>query len=82
MAISRIKLLRVPNKGGVLIRCTVSSVTSHFSMVSFKVSDQLRSTYRFYHWLKNRKWWWGLLFWTLVVMLQNAYVVNGSINKE
>ena len=56
MEISRINLPRETNRGGVLIRCTVSSGTSHDSMVSVKVSDKLRGTYRVCNWLRNRKW--------------------------
>ena len=31
---------------------------------------------------RNMKWWWSLLFCTLLGMITNIYVVYGSINKE
>lgn len=52
----------------------------NFSMGSVDVSDQLRNSYRFDHWLRNRKWWWSLLFWWLGVMLVNAYIYYITLN--
>ena len=36
------------------------------------ISDKLKKTYIFDHWLCNCKWWWLLLFWVLAVMLVNT----------
>jgi hypothetical protein len=52
----------------------------NFSMGSVDVSDQLRNSNRFDHWLRNRKWWWSLLFWWLGVMLVNAYIYSITLN--
>jgi hypothetical protein len=52
----------------------------NFSMGSVNVSNQLRNSYRFDHWLRNRKWWWSLLFWWLGVMLVNAYIYYLTLN--
>ena len=30
------------------------------------LGDQLRGSYRYDHWLRNRKWWWSIFFWTKV----------------
>ena len=32
------------------------------------------------HWVRNKKWWWSLLFWALGSMLTNAYVLYLSVN--
>jgi hypothetical protein len=37
-------------------------------------SDQLRNSYRFDHWLRQRKWWWSVFFWGIGVLMVNAYV--------
>ena len=44
------------------------------------ISDQIRNTYRFDHWLRNRKWWWSLSFCALSVMLVNVYVLYIVVN--
>ena len=56
--------------------------TDHFSRLSYvnsmghvDVADQLRNTYRFDHWLRNRKWWWSFFFWAIGVILVNSYVL-------
>ena len=45
------------------------------TMVCVDIPDQLRNKYWFGRWLRNRKWWWLLLFWALGVMLINACVI-------
>ena len=45
-------------------------------------ADQLRGSYRVDHWLRNRKWWWSLVFWILGVFLTNAYVLYIKICDE
>ena len=52
------------------------------SMGEVDIADQLRGSYRFNHWLRNRKWWWSLLFWGLGVILTNAYIVYTTYNEE
>ena len=37
------------------------------------VADQLRGVYRLYCWVRNRKWWWSMLFWSMGVLLTNDY---------
>ena len=44
------------------------------------VSDQLRNTYHFDHWLRKQKWWWSILFWGIGVILTNAYVIYVFVN--
>ena len=46
------------------------------------VSDQLRNTYRFDHWLRKRKWWWSILFWGIGVIFTNAYVIYVFVNVK
>ena len=47
----------------------------NYGMGGVDVADQLRVFYRLDHWLRNRKWWWSILFWALGVMLTNSYVL-------
>ena len=44
------------------------------------IADQLRGTYRMDHWVRNRKWWWSIMFWGIGVLLTNAYVMYVSVN--
>lgn len=46
------------------------------------IADQLRGSYQFDIWIKNRKWWWSLLFWGLGVILMNAYITYKVFNEE
>ena len=39
------------------------------------LADQLRGNYCIYKGVRNRKWWWSILFWSIVVMITNAYVI-------
>jgi hypothetical protein len=49
-------------------------------MGNVDASDQLQNYYRFDHWLRNRKWWWSILFWAEGVMLVNAYILYIKYN--
>ena len=51
-------------------------------MGNVDLADQLRGTYRVDHWVRNRKWWWSIFFWSLGVMLTNAYVMYCKVNIE
>ena len=46
------------------------------------LADQLWVTYRIYKGLWNRKWWWSILFWSIGVMVTNAYVIYLHVNIE
>jgi hypothetical protein len=46
------------------------------------VSDQLRNTYRFDHWLRQWKWWWAIWLWALGVMLVNAFAAYQMVMEE
>ena len=52
------------------------------TMGNVDIADQLRGSYRFDHWLRNRKWWWSILFWAIGVMLTNAYVMYVTVCDE
>ena len=43
------------------------------------LADQLRGTYRLDVGVRNRKWWWSLIFWDFGVMLVNLYVVYCAV---
>jgi hypothetical protein len=61
------------------LRLNVNDFYNH-AMGNVDVSDQLRNTYRFDHWLRKRKWWWLIVFWWIGVMLVNAYVYYIAVN--
>jgi hypothetical protein len=46
------------------------------------ISDQLRNSYRFDHWMRKRKWWWSFFFWGIGVLLVNAYVSYRALCRE
>ena len=46
------------------------------------LADQLWGTYRIDKGLRNRNWWWSILFWSIVVMITNAYVIYLHVNLE
>ena len=56
--------------------------TYNYGMGSVDVADQLRVFYRLDHWLRNRKWWWSVLFWAIGVILTNSYVLYTKMCDE
>ena len=46
------------------------------------LADKLRGTYRIEKVLRNRKLWWYILFWSIGVMINNAYVIYLHVNLE
>ena len=46
------------------------------------ISDQLRGVYRCDRFVRNRKWWWSLLFWSNGVLLTNSYKLYLRVCKE
>ena len=53
----------------------------NFTMGHVDVSDQLRGSYRIDLWVRNRKWWWTMVFWGIGTLLTNAYVVYKKVNE-
>ena len=45
------------------------------------ISDQLRNTYHFDHWIYKRKWWWLIWLWGLQVILVNMYLLYWSAHE-
>ena len=39
------------------------------------IADQLQGVYRIDRFVRNRKFWWSMLFWSIGVLLTNAYKV-------
>ena len=54
----------------------------NFTMGHVDVSDQLRGSYRIDRWVRNRKWWWSMMFWGIGVLLTNAYVLYKKVLLE
>ena len=52
------------------------------TMGNVDIADQLRGSYRVDHWIRNRKWWWSLWFWSLGVMLTNAYIMKCNVDLQ
>jgi hypothetical protein len=46
------------------------------------IADQLRGCYRIDRFVRNRKWWWSMLFWSIGVLLTNAFKVYLTVCKE
>jgi hypothetical protein len=44
------------------------------------VADQLRGSYRIDIYVRNRKWWWAIMFWAFGTLLTNSYVVYIKVN--
>ena len=55
-------------------RLNVIDMYNH-NMNNVDIADQLRTVYRFFVWLRKRKWWWAMFFWSFEMLLTNAYVV-------
>ena len=51
-------------------------------MGSVDLADQLRGSYRLDKNTRNRKWWWSIMFWSIGVMLTNAYIMYMKVNME
>ena len=46
------------------------------------VAYQLRGVYRLDCWVRNRKWWRSILFWSMGVLLKNSYNLYLQMCKE
>ena len=46
------------------------------------LADQLRVTYCIDKGVRNGKWWWSILFFSIGVMINNAYVIYLHVNIE
>ena len=46
------------------------------------IADQLQGAYRIDKGVWNKKWWWSILFWSIGVMITNAYVIYLHINID
>ena len=46
------------------------------------LADQLRGNYRMDKNVRNRKWWWSIMFWFYGAMLTNSHVMCLSINIQ
>ena len=44
-------------------------------------ADNLRKYYRIYIWVRNRKWWWYILFFSVGVILANVYIIYICIHN-
>ena len=63
--------------------------TYNYGMSDFDIADQLRVFYRLDHWVRNKKWMWSIMFWSLDLMLTNPYIIyitmcdkDGAPNKD
>ena len=54
--------------------------TYNNEMGQVDIADQLRGSYRCDWWLRNRKWWWSLLFWVFGLLLTNTYITMCKIH--
>ena len=52
------------------------------TMGGVDLAYQQRGTYCIDKGLRNRKWWWYILFWSIGVMITNAYVIYFHVNLE
>ena len=52
------------------------------TMGGVDIADQLRGTYHIDKGIRNRKWWWYILFWQIGVMITNVYVIYLHVNLE
>ena len=39
------------------------------------IADNLRNLYRIYFWVRNMEWWCYIFFWSVGVILTNAYII-------
>ena len=43
-----------------------------YEVLEYQVADDLRNYYRIKFGVRNRKWWWYILFWDVGVSLMNS----------
>ena len=44
-------------------------------MNSVDVADQIWNSYKFQHWMRNRKWWWAFFMWGFGVIIVNEFLM-------
>ena len=51
----------------------INSINNYnFNVGHVDLSDQLQTSYQIDCWVRNRKWWWSIMFWEICVLLTNA----------
>ena len=45
------------------------------------IADNLRNYYGIYFGIRKSNWWWCILFWDVVVILTNAYMIYICIHN-
>ena len=45
----------------------------NYGMGGADIADHIRGSYRFYHWLRNYKWWHAIFWWGFQVLMINVY---------
>ena len=53
----------------------------NYKMGGVDIVDNRRNNYRVYFGLRKRKRWWYILFWAVVIILTNAYIIFICINN-
>ena len=48
---------------------------NHF-MGNIDITDQMRGSYCFDHWMLKRKWWWSMFFGSFKLLLTNSYILD------
>ena len=56
----------------------------HYNMTmgNMDVADQLRGNYWLDLGVRNRKWWWSIMFWSIGIILINAYILYSQIQED
>ena len=49
-------------------------------MNNVDVADQLRLQYRIHNWIRNRKWWWAMFFWSFETSITNYFILYKKIH--
>jgi hypothetical protein len=47
----------------------------YHTMGHIDIADQLRGSYQIDIYVRNRKWWWAIMFWAFGTLLTNAYML-------
>eukprot|EP00957_Ditylum_brightwellii_P118077 9005108-Ditylum_brightwellii.AAC.1 len=77
------QVINVDSRKKETMRCLRMNTIHRYNMMmgSIYLADKLCRNYHIDNGVKNRTWWWSVMFWSIGVMLTNAYTMYVKVRE-